>query len=199
MNRRLLAAVLCGFVAVGLTGCIAAGPEARFVASPREGWAPLDVHFDGRGSQSSPNGTIVDYDWDLDGEAASGAEVDHTFTVKGPHPVELTVTDSAGQTARTAQTITVKSLPPVASFRCLTVPLKAERDCEFDASESSDPDGEIVSYVWSFGDGETDEGESVTHVFALRGEYTVRLTVTDDSGVTDSVTTTFTVAPNCCG
>jgi len=199
MTRRFLIAVICGCVAVGLAGCIAAGPEARFSATPRTGWAPLTVHFNAGRSESSPNGLIVDYAWDLDGEPASGAEVDYTFTVKGPHPVRLTVTDSTGQMASTADTITVKSLPPVASFRCLTVPLKAEQDCAFDASASDDPDGVIVSYVWSFGDGGADEGDVVTHVFAARGEYTVTLTVIDDTGDQASVSQTFTVGSSCCG
>lgn len=198
MTRKLLVAAMCGCVAIGLAGCIAAGPEARFVPSFRTGYAPLAVHFDATGS-GSPNGPIVDYDWDLDGTDASGAEVDHTFTVKGPHPVRLTVTDPAGQMDSTTDTITVKSQPPVASFRCLTIPLKAEHDGQFDASASSDPDGEIASYVWSFGDGGAEEGDLVTHVFATRGTYTVRLTVTDDTGDQDSISQTFTVGPSCCG
>ena len=57
----------------------------------------------------------------------------------------------------------------------------------FDGSSSSDPDGEIVSYEWDFGDGSTDSGSIVSHVFTTPGTYTVNLTVTDNDGMTDSL------------
>jgi PKD repeat protein len=56
---------------------------------------------------------------------------------------------------------------------------------DFDASESDDEDGEVVSYAWDFdGDGAVDsnEGPFVTHKYEKRGEYEVRLVVTDDDG-----------------
>lgn len=57
----------------------------------------------------------------------------------------------------------------------------------FDCSGSSDPDGEIVSFEWDFGDGSTDCGSDVFHIYATADTYTVTLTVTDDYGaqVTD--------------
>ncbi len=54
----------------------------------------------------------------------------------------------------------------------------------FDAKGSSDPDGEILSYSYSFGDGTTAEGADddagVQHTYTRGGEYVVTLTVTDD-------------------
>jgi hypothetical protein len=52
----------------------------------------------------------------------------------------------------------------------------------FDAGTSTDPDGIILAFDWDFGDGTTDSGEMVTHVFPAGGSHTVRLTVTDDDG-----------------
>jgi len=62
----------------------------------------------------------------------------------------------------------------------------------FDASGSSDSDGSIASYDWTFGDGASASGASVTHSYASSGEYTATLTVTDDGGAagTDSVSIT---------
>ena len=61
----------------------------------------------------------------------------------------------------------------------------------FDGSQSSDPDGQIVSYSWDFGDGFTDTGAVVVHEFAAldaNNPYTVTLVVTDDDGATGTAT-----------
>ena len=57
----------------------------------------------------------------------------------------------------------------------------------FDASQSSDPDGIVVSYHWDFGDGATATGKTAQHTFSP-GEYPVRLTVHDDKGKKASIT-----------
>lgn len=61
-----------------------------------------------------------------------------------------------------------------------------EFDCSFDGSDSSDPDGEIRSYEWAFGDGTTDTGGSATHSYDGSGTYTVELTVSNAEGETDT-------------
>jgi len=63
----------------------------------------------------------------------------------------------------------------------------------FDASESYDSDGSIVSYYWDFGDGNSETGISVNHVYESSGEYTVELTVTDDGDQPSSTTTTANI------
>jgi hypothetical protein len=59
----------------------------------------------------------------------------------------------------------------------------------FDASASRDPDGSIARYAWSFGDGssQTTSSPSVAHVYAKPGNYTAKLTVTDDIGCSTAV------------
>ncbi len=52
----------------------------------------------------------------------------------------------------------------------------------FNASASSDPDGEIVNYSWTFGDDTVGDGKVVTHVYPRNGTYETELTVTDDKG-----------------
>lgn len=61
------------------------------------------------------------------------------------------------------------------------------------ASDSYDPNGSIVSYAWSFGDGSTGSGESVKHVWSNVGKYTVELKVTDDEGATGLTSVTIEV------
>ena len=55
--------------------------------------------------------------------------------------------------------------------------------CSFDGTGSSDPDGTVASYAWTFGDGSTGTGATPTHGYASAGTYTYTLTVTDNDGV----------------
>ncbi len=63
----------------------------------------------------------------------------------------------------------------------------------FDGSGSSDPDGTIAAYSWSFGDGSSGTGARVIHSYAAAGRFTVTLTVTDDFGDSASDATVVTV------
>jgi peroxiredoxin len=58
----------------------------------------------------------------------------------------------------------------------------------FDATASTDPDGEIADYRWSFGDGSTGVGATLTHTYPLTGVYAVELRVLDDRGASGTVT-----------
>ncbi len=79
---------------------------------------------------------------------------------------------------------------PVAAFTSSA----AGRTASFDATTSSDPDGTVSSWDWDFGDGQTGTGVKPTHDYAADGKYTVKLTVTDDKGDTNSVSHDVTVA-----
>lgn len=50
----------------------------------------------------------------------------------------------------------------------------------FDGASSSDSDGYITHYNWSFGDGNVSTEQSPRHEYETAGTYTVTLTVTDD-------------------
>jgi PKD repeat protein len=64
--------------------------------------------------------------------------------------------------------------------------------CNF-TSTSSDPDGPIASYSWTFGDGATATLTNPSHTYATGGTYTVTLTVTDNQGATNATSKSVTV------
>ncbi|WP_237706793.1 PKD domain-containing protein [Kribbella flavida] len=66
-------------------------------------------------------------------------------------------------------------------------------DCTYSSAGSTDPDGTIQSYHWSFGDGATSVSPNPTHQYAAAGTYSVTLTVTDNSGGTGQRTQDVTV------
>ncbi len=60
-------------------------------------------------------------------------------------------------------------------------------------STSVDTDGDIVKWVWNFGDETTIEGETPTHTYTLAGDYIVSLTVVDDNGISSFTSKPLTV------
>ena len=153
----------------------------------------LTCSFDASGS-TDPDGGILSYAWNFgDGGTATGVTVDHLYGVDGSYTVTLTVTDVAGASASTSQTVTVQTTVtnqlPVADFTFACNNL----DCSFDGSKSSDPDGSLVGYAWNFGDGSTASGMTTAHTYATAGTYSVTLTVTDDLGATASSTQSVAV------
>ncbi len=82
-------------------------PVARITAVPPFGRVPLTVSFDGSSSHD-PDGTLRTHEWDFgDGNAASGAQVVHTFGAAGAYNVTLTVSDDSGIPARARVPVTV--------------------------------------------------------------------------------------------
>ena len=65
----------------------------------------------------------------------------------------------------------------------------------FDGSGSSDPDGTVASYLWSFGDGTSASGATVTHSY-LGGTFQAALTVIDNAGASASTSVTISVQDN---
>ncbi|GAB3490992.1 PQQ-dependent sugar dehydrogenase [Amycolatopsis cihanbeyliensis] len=74
---------------------------------------------------------------------------------------------------------------PIAKAEVSTDP--ATRTATFDGSGSYDPDGEMLTYEWDFGDGTTGGGERAAHTYADEPErFTATLTVTDPLGASES-------------
>ena len=61
------------------------------------------------------------------------------------------------------------------------------------AENSTDIDGIITEYIWTFGDGSTGYGKTTTHKYDEPGTYIVELTVEDNNGASDTVSTLVTI------
>jgi len=83
--------------------------------------------------------------------------------------------------------------PPIVSFTYTPRKPIISEEIIFNASASFDPDGHIVSYEWSFDDGNIAYGEIVSHSYSVARDHTVTLTVTDNEGATNSTSMTVKV------
>jgi PKD repeat protein len=81
------------------------------------------------------------------------------------------------------------NLDPVAGFDFACTFL----DCDF-TDTSTDADGSISAWHWSFGDGGVADLQNPNHVFATAGTFTVTLTVTDDDGGVDAISRSVSVS-----
>ncbi len=171
-------------------------PPVANAGGPYSGAANVAIDFTGAASRD-PDGSVVSYLWSFgDGAEASGATAMHSYAAAGTYTVRLTVTDNDGLTNAASTTAQVTDgtgqqspvANPAGPYQGTTASPVA-----FDGSASADPDGTIVSYDWTFGDGGTASGAKPTHAYATAGSYTVALTVTDDAGRTGTATTTAAI------
>lgn len=128
------------------------------------------------------DGKIISYHWDLgDGFESDDFRVSHSFHEPGAYTIKLKVTDNSetsNNTSETTVTIFVNH-PPVAKIQ--TDNYLSNVEANFDASQSYDPDGEILNYTWDFGDGSIGSGKFVNHKYSSPGTYKVTLKVVDNS------------------
>jgi PKD repeat protein len=84
--------------------------------------------------------------------------------------------------------------PPVARATATPSAGTAPLAVSFNGSTSSDADGSIVSWAWTFGDGGTGSGATASHTYTAAGSYTAQLTVTDNQGATNSTSVAISVS-----
>ncbi|MCC7477362.1 PKD domain-containing protein [bacterium] len=170
------------------------------------GVVPITVHFS-TDNVSDADGTIVQYDWDFNGDGIWDAydgpgELDWTYTEAGSPDIRLRVTDNDGGRTDIFDNLSFSAPgnnPPVASLSPASQSGTLPLSINFNASGST-PGGDIgdsiVKYEWDFdGNGNWDgygEDPTITHIYTGAGVFTARLRVTDEMGNQDIDTSTIT-------
>jgi len=168
------------------------------------------VTLDGSGSED-PDGTIVSFKWAQvsgpnQGTIASATSVTTNVNnlVQGTYVFSLTVTDNKGAKGTDSMTVIVNPAPhqpPVANAgasKTITLPLDS---VSLNGSSSSDPDDTIVSYSWTQISGPSSAtisgGNTATPTVSalIQGQYVFQLTVTDNSGASNSAQVNIIVNP----
>jgi PKD repeat protein len=157
-----------------------------------------EVEFSAETSDTDP--TAVEYYWNFgDGTVLrQGSNVRHAYTQGGEYRVSVIVDDKKGLpcSSATAEMQLSVNTAPKADIRtndvcCVSVP------AEFNASSSSDPDGQDLSYQWDFSDGTSSKDVIADHQFTKSGTYNVTLTVDDGTKTScSSATATFKAEVN---
>jgi PKD repeat protein len=193
-------------------------PLPRLQADPRAGPAPLDVLVEAGGSD--PDGQVVAYRLDLDGdgsfEVESPAPIRRLvrYEAPGDYRVLLSLVDDAGAEARDSLAIGVSEPPPAPPpppanatpvVDLVVSPGEGEAPLDVEARVSAvDPDGTVAEIRVDFDDdGQADAAGPGPELHAgfrypAPGDYTVRATAVDDDGAAGRAVATVTVlgSPN---
>ncbi|MDI6792580.1 MAG: PKD domain-containing protein [bacterium] len=151
-------------------------------------------------------GTVTGWSWDLDGDSnvdATDSSPCWAYHSPGDYTVSLTVSDTCGSDSETRTAyITVNGSTVAADFGSDTTTGCAPLTVNFSDSST----GDVLSWLWDFGDGTTSSDSNPSHIYPDSGTYTVSLTVSDTCGsdsetrtdyitVTDTITTVLSVSP----
>ncbi len=161
------------------------------VASFKTSVSGLTVGF--TDTSTDADGSIASRAWSFgDGSSSTAANPSKTYAAPGSYTVKLTVTDNSNLSTTTTQVVSVSnptSQPPVAAFSVGTTGLTA-----YFTDTSTDADGTIASRLWDFGDGSTSTLSNPAKTYATGGTYTVKLKVTDNSGLSTTTSKSVSVS-----
>ncbi len=142
------------------------------------------ISFDASAS-FDPEGHPLIYSWDF-GDGSTGGnrkKIKHRYAKAGMYKVVVTVDDGSGSPCAVQKDkIYVKiNTPPEMKVEVPQM-CPVNQPAVFDASASSDPDGDTLSYYWGFGDGENSTDSKASHTFTHKGKHKVFFAMDDNAG-----------------
>jgi PKD repeat protein len=190
MLKKIVVPILCMVIVMGiLSGCVEEEPtnqtpNAMFSYSPTMIYRNTEITFD---DTSTDDGTIEAWLWDFgDGTTSTEQNPTYSYDEVGDYTVSLNVTDDKGAVDEYSTTITVDYIPPTAMFTYdPMVNITTATEIAF-TDNSTAGDFNITSWLWDFGEGNTTNTTNATYTFAVAGNYTVSLTVTDTNDATNA-------------
>ncbi len=179
-------------------------PVANVTAEVLDLEHPMTATVDASGS-TDPDGDALEYSFDLGDGNWTGwrgdASLMHEYAANGSYEVTVRVRDltSAGMSYSVA-TVTVPAIPPntapTAELAMSAASVLTGVNLTADASDSADPDGDMLEFRIEWGDGAITDWAATataTHAFAAAGNHTVTVTVRDHLGLTASASRTVEV------
>lgn len=128
---------------------------------------------------------------------AAAAEIDACRRVTLQVTTEALLQAALTATVRSGSSSDVEDVEPPSAVAAATPTSGARRlKVQFVGKESSDPAGQALTYLWSFGDGTGSDEVNPVKEYTAVGEFTATLTVTNESGLSSSATVAITVSDN---
>ncbi|NLJ61520.1 MAG: PKD domain-containing protein [Firmicutes bacterium] len=166
-----------------------AAPIAAFSFTPESPDVGQVVAFT---NESTDDGEIVACFWEFgDGTTSVQWSPEHEYSSTGTFVVRLTVIDDDNAAGSITHEIEIVNAPPQAAFSFAPSPATVYDIVKF--TDESIDDGEIVAWHWEFGDGAESNEQNPEHQYTTKGEFQVRLTVTDDGGLLDTAEDTILI------
>lgn len=167
-------------------------------AGPSEGfWTREEIRFTNTSKVTGSTASAFEWDFGFEGAGSTSDEENPVavFPSEGEKTVTLTVTAADGTKVSGSRKIALQRSNelPRAAFSFLPEAPCAGDEIDF-TDVSTDADGEVVAWAWSFGDEATSDLQNPTHAYAAAGTYTITLTVTDNDGEQDTRTQNITVS-----
>jgi PKD repeat protein len=127
------------------------------------------------------------YLWDFgDGRTSTEEDPEHIYDEAGTFTITLTVTDEGGEIGTKTDIITILNIgPEITDIDFGSSTITPNEELTFNAVVSPGS-GDIISYDWDFGDGHTSNEPSPTHTYTIDGFVTIKVTVIDENGLTDT-------------
>jgi len=186
------------------TGPVFVSPDVVLTADPASSRRGMRVQFSSAGSMDPAGGPLTFF-WEFgDGTTSTDADPTHEFTRLGRFTTVLTVSTLSGTPSTDFVEIEVGNRAPVAVIAAPASGTTTYRGAAVSFSSAGSSDGldapyggTIVGYRWEFGDGTTSTDANPTASYANRSSgsgYVVRLTVTDNDGLTGTAQINVIVA-----